>query len=153
MPKTTKPKQVVRIPCSVDGYEACWVEIDVSEWAYAEYMDIWATPYPLVTLRYFEPYCSGWHIECPDGVTVPFPNPDGGVGRERWQAAYKALGVANGRKLGNWFPTACLLAAAEAMTLDKKSASPGPGDGPGPGDAGGRDAGDAADGAATGVDG
>jgi len=150
MPKTKNTqRQVVRIACSLDGYEACWVEIDVTEWGYGEYMDIWGTPYPLVTMRYFEPYCSNWHIECPDGVTVPHPGP--GAERDLWLGVYRALGVGNSRKLGNWFPTSCLLAAGEAMSLDKKSDGPDAGDGAGPSGATGRDAGDAADGAATGV--
>jgi len=149
MPKT-KQRQVVRIPCTVDGYEACWVEIDVTEWGYAVYMDIWAIAYPLVAIRYFEPYCSNWHIECPDGVTVPHPGRS--PSREQWLAAYRALGVDNSRRLGNWFPTACLLAVSEAMALDKKSSGDGPGDSAGPSDASGRDEGDAANGAATGVD-
>jgi hypothetical protein len=118
MPKKKAP-QLVRIVCTEEGFEDCWVELDVAEWGYAEYLDIWSTAYPLVTMRYFEPYSTNWHITNGDGVTVKHPGR--GATRITWTSIYRALGVDVSRKLGNWFATACLLAATEALAIDPKS--------------------------------
>jgi hypothetical protein len=148
MPKVAP--QTVRIMCTEKGFKDCWVELDVSEWGYAEYLDIWSTAYPLVTMRYFEPYSTNWRIHNGDGVTVKHPGK--GATRITWTSIYRALGVATSRKLGNWFATACLLAATEALAIEPKSTEHDPGESAGTQDADGRDAGEDAMDSVAGVD-
>jgi hypothetical protein len=136
--------------CAEEGFEECWVELDVSTWGYAEYLDIWSTAYPLVTMRYFEKYSTNWHIHNGDGVTVKHPGRD--ATRITWTSIYRALGVATSRRLGNWFATACLLAATEALAIEPKSAESNQGESAGIQDADGRDAGEDAVDIDTGMD-
>lgn len=149
MPKKTAP-QLVRIVCDEDGYDGCWVEFDVSAWGYAEYLDMWTSAFPLVVMRYFEPYSTNWRMVADDGAIVKHPGR--GATRITWTSVYRALGVATSRKLGNWFATACLLAANEALAIDPKSPKSDTSAGDGVQDAGGRDAGEDAVAAVAGVD-
>lgn len=111
-------RQRARIQCDIDGYDTCWVEIDVTEWGHAEYLDIWSTAYPLVAIKYFENYCCSWHIVNDEGTAVAHPGM--GSDRERWSEIYTALGVRTSRALSDWFSTTCLLAAVEAQQLTPK---------------------------------
>ena len=114
----TYETQRARIQCDVEGYDSCWVEIDVTEWGHAEYLDIWSTAYPLVAVKYFEKFCYAWHIVNDEGVAVAHPGM--GSDRARWSEIYKALGVRTSRALSDWFSTTCLMAAVEAQQLTPK---------------------------------
>jgi hypothetical protein len=138
MPKIAP--QLVRIVCDQDGFEDCWVELDVADWGYAEYLDMWTSAFPLVVMRYFEPCSTNWRMINDDGVTIKHPGQ--GATRITWTSIYRALGVETSRKLGNWFATACLLAANEALAIDPKSVEPDTSEGAGVQDAGGRNAGE-----------
>lgn len=124
MPKNAP--QIVRIVCDQDGFKGCWVELDVSEWGYAEYLDIWATPYPLVVIRYFEKYSTNWRMVADDGKIISHPGKY--ADRDVWTGIYRSLGVGASRKVGNWLGTACLLAATEALTIEPKSSEPDQGE-------------------------
>lgn len=149
MPKVAP--QTVRIMCDLDGFDDCWVEFDVSEWGYAEYLDMWTSAFPLVTMRYFEPHSTNWRMVSSDGVVVKHPGR--GATRITWTSIYRALGVENSRKLGNWFATACLMAANEALAIDPKSLGNDSGKSAGVQEADGRDAGEDAVAVVDGVDG
>ena len=116
-----KERQTVRILCDVEGYEECWAEIDVTTWGYAEYLDIWTSAFPLVAIKYFEPYCFAWHVVNDEGTVIAHPGPN--ADRERWTRVYQQLGVEASRALGDWFPKVCVLAAAEAQQLTPKRIS------------------------------
>ena len=73
--------------------------------------------------------------------------------RITWTSIYKSLGVATSRRLGNWFATACLLAATEALAIDPKSAESDTSESAGTEDANGRDASEDAVDSVDGVDG
>lgn len=118
--------ETAKIVCDLDGYEHVWVEIDVSDWGYAEYLDIMTTAQPLITIKYFEPYSINWHVTADSGAAIPHPGRH--ASRQVWTTVYKQLGIKTSRALGGWLPLACLLAAVEAQQLSPKSAGDDSGD-------------------------
>lgn len=144
-------RQITHITCDVDGYEEFWVEIDVTTWGHAEFMEIWTTASVLVIMNYFEPFSTDWHIINDDGVAILHPGEKSS--RAVWQQTYKKLGVVTGRKLNPWFGQACLMAVTEAMSLSPKSSVNGAEGSAGASDENGTEdsaAGDSTDGVVTG---
>ena len=130
----TKNSQIVRVVCTVPGFEKYWIEYDVSSWNLGVFVHVHKQLSIAQAVTDFIPeYSTNWHVENEDGTVIMHPGPK--ANEEAWLTVWQSFDVHTSRKLNTWLWVSILLALTEANALDSKSATTDPGDGAGVQDA------------------
>ena len=112
-------KQVVKVPCTVEGYENFWISYDVTTWGMAEYVEIPHTPLYDIVYEVIPRYSVNWYIKSDDGEIIAHPGQD--ASRKAWINVWRSIGVETGRAIRPWLSFSALTALGEAMSLPPKS--------------------------------
>ena len=116
---TKKEQEIVKVPCTVEGYESFWISYDVTTWGMAEYYSIPHTPRYEIVREVIPQYSVDWYMESDDGTIIAHPGQ--GASNATWLNVWRQLGVRTGRALHLWLSFSAMTALGEAMSLQPKS--------------------------------
>jgi hypothetical protein len=119
--------EIVRVVCTIDGYEDLWIEYDVADWGLGVYTFLHADiTIPKVVTEFIPEHSVAWHIRNTDGSVVRHPG--AGANEARWRTIWDAFDTPTSRALFPWLWVSALMALQESMSLSPKSADNGTGD-------------------------